>query len=170
MDFPASAGPLKRTTANAGKPSLLELRERNRRCLGLLQSRRNARHTSDICRLENGTPAKAEVAASVVVVARVRPRLGNEAAEAEGVEVLPDGQSLVLTDGSARRQFALDQVFDSRRLQAVSLFERNNKNNNNNNNNKNDNNNNHNNNNSNNNNNDNNNDSNNNNNTNSNMQ
>lgn len=58
--------------------------------------------------------------ASVEVVVRVRPRLFSEATEADGVSVLEDGQTLVLTDGKQQKQFTLDQVFDCRRSQTLS--------------------------------------------------
>jgi len=52
----------------------------------------------------------------IKVVARVRPTLPHEEAndEEDGVDVGGDGQTLVLTDGRERKQFAVDRVFDSR--------------------------------------------------------
>eukprot|EP00930_Biecheleria_cincta_P082861 TRINITY_DN72505_c0_g1_i1.p1 TRINITY_DN72505_c0_g1~~TRINITY_DN72505_c0_g1_i1.p1 ORF type:complete len:617 (-),score=75.03 TRINITY_DN72505_c0_g1_i1:96-1889(-) len=58
--------------------------------------------------------------ASVQVVVRVRPRLASEATEADGVSVIGDGKTLLLTDGKHQKQFTLDHVFDCRRSQTLS--------------------------------------------------
>eukprot|EP00931_Biecheleriopsis_adriatica_P087488 TRINITY_DN61951_c0_g1_i1.p1 TRINITY_DN61951_c0_g1~~TRINITY_DN61951_c0_g1_i1.p1 ORF type:complete len:1525 (-),score=322.06 TRINITY_DN61951_c0_g1_i1:23-4537(-) len=63
---------------------------------------------------QSRSPAAASSSASVVVVARVRPRLAKEMSEPEGVEVQPDGQTLVLANGRERKQFTFDHVFDTR--------------------------------------------------------
>lgn len=62
---------------------------------------------------ENGQAASAT--ASVVVVARIRPKLPKEDKEPDGVEVYSDAQTLsIYNNGREKKQYTLDQVFDSR--------------------------------------------------------
>lgn len=68
---------------------------------------------------ENGQAAAAASAASatasVVVVARIRPKLPKEDKEPDGVEVYSDAQTLsIYNNGREKKQYTLDQVFDSR--------------------------------------------------------
>eukprot|EP00434_Breviolum_minutum_P037810 symbB.v1.2.033527.t1/scaffold4171.1/size43550/2 len=67
---------------------------------------------------ENGAAAAASAAsatASVVVVARIRPKLPKEDKEPDGVEVYSDAQTLsIYNNGREKKQYTLDQVFDSR--------------------------------------------------------
>jgi len=51
-----------------------------------------------------------------VVVARIRPKLPKENTEPDGVEVYSDGQTMGITNGREKKQYTLDQVFDSRAL------------------------------------------------------
>lgn len=51
---------------------------------------------------------------SISVVVRVRPALPRERMDSPGIDCLPDGKSLVLTDGEQKRQFTVDEVIDSR--------------------------------------------------------
>lgn len=61
---------------------------------------------------ENGG---ASATASVVVVARIRPKLPKEDKEPDGVEVYSDAQTLsIFNNGREKKQYTLDQVFDSR--------------------------------------------------------
>jgi len=64
---------------------------------------------------ENGAAAAASATASVVVVARIRPKLPKEDKEPDGVEVYSDAQTLsIYNNGREKKQYTLDQVFDSR--------------------------------------------------------
>lgn len=51
---------------------------------------------------------------SIRVVVRIRPSLPKERSEAQGVESLSDGKSVMLTDGEQKKQFTVDEVIDSR--------------------------------------------------------
>eukprot|EP00438_Fugacium_kawagutii_P008788 Skav235603 [mRNA] locus=scaffold3336:62397:75127:+ [translate_table: standard] len=62
----------------------------------------------------NMDPA-ASATASVVVVARIRPKLPKEDKEPDGVEVYSDSQTLsIYSNQREKKQYTLDQVFDSR--------------------------------------------------------
>lgn len=65
---------------------------------------------------ESGSPGgcSSRGGSSVVVVARVRPRLKHESKQPECIEALPDRQTVLLANGREDKQFVLDQVFDSR--------------------------------------------------------
>ncbi|CAJ1403353.1 unnamed protein product [Effrenium voratum] len=73
------------------------------------QKRPPARATTQ-ANLEGG----AEATASVVVVARIRPKLPKEESERDGVETYLDGQTVGIFNGRDKKQYTLDQVFDSR--------------------------------------------------------
>jgi len=75
----------------------------------------NRRSTLEGANLEAGGD-QAVASASVVVVARIRPKLPKENTEPDGVEVYPDGQTMGITNGREKKQYTLDQVFDSRAL------------------------------------------------------
>jgi len=68
---------------------------------------------------ESGSPggSSSRGGSSVVVVARVRPRLAHESKQPECIEALPDRQTVLLCNGHEDKQFVLDQVFDSRQKQ-----------------------------------------------------
>lgn len=86
----------------------------------LLQQHRVSAPTSGGKAVAAGTGAsstdRVPVAASVRVVARLRPRLSHEVSGELGAELLTGGKALVLTDGKMRRQFVLDQVFGCRNM------------------------------------------------------
>lgn len=58
------------------------------------------------------------------VVARIRPKLSNEARLVEGVECLPDGRTVLVTGRRGEvKQFAVDQVFDRSEGSQARVFE-----------------------------------------------